>query len=229
MGWSNQVVRASEVIIAGFPDALLVYNGAPGFNKLIASIAGVAGTDPYGNAYQAGITSYNGTANFISIADSVISFSIGAFIEQAGAFLNIGGTGAQGINIDLPFGEAISAVQPGTSVTQETWHPMTMINGWINTAGFVAAQYRLVASPPNSVEITGTISATAATAITFATLPAGYRPVSVQGFAIGTTNGQTGQVCQVRCDASGNLSVNSAPAVPVNQAYFFHGFISLDS
>ncbi|HEY2089889.1 MAG TPA: hypothetical protein VGH54_28195 [Mycobacterium sp.] len=229
MGWSNQVVQASEVIIAGYPDALFVYFGTPGPNKLIASIAAVGGTDPYGNAYQPGITSYNGTPNFISIANSIISLSNGVLIEENGPFLSIGGTGGQAINIDLPFGEAVTAVQPGTSVTPEAWHAMTMLNGWIDTAGFAPAQYRWVASPPNSVEIIGTISATAATAITFATLPAGYRPASVQGFAIGTTNGQTGQVCQVRCDASGNLTVNSAPAVPVNQAYFFHGFISLDA
>jgi hypothetical protein len=56
MGWTNQVVQASEVIIAGFPDALYVYNGTPGPNKLALSIVQQAEQeDPYGNLTPAGL------------------------------------------------------------------------------------------------------------------------------------------------------------------------------
>lgn len=40
------------------PSGMFIYNGPPGLNKLIASITPAPGTDPYGNGYAAGITSY---------------------------------------------------------------------------------------------------------------------------------------------------------------------------
>jgi hypothetical protein len=230
MGWSNQVVRASEVIIAGSPDALFVYDGTPGPGKLIASIAAVAGTDPYGNAYQAGITSYNGTPNYISIADSIISFSNGVLIENAGPFLNIGGTGGQAINIGLPNGSPLYAVQPGTTVTQEAWHPMTLANGWTQAAGNVTCQYRLVASPPNSVQVVGAASFAAATSATLWTAPAGYQPASQQQLACGLTAGAiAGQQGFLQVTAAGVFSLARATVPSAGGTCVFSGIYSLDS
>lgn len=61
--WTNQPEIASLIIIEAGSGAfvgLFVYNGAPAHGTLIASIAAAPGTDPFGNAYLAGITSYNG-------------------------------------------------------------------------------------------------------------------------------------------------------------------------
>lgn len=55
-GWSSQVVIADQIIIEGSNDYLLMYNGTPALGNLIASIAAMAGTDPYGNTFPAGIT-----------------------------------------------------------------------------------------------------------------------------------------------------------------------------
>lgn len=63
MGWANTVIIASQVIIEGADDYLLVYNGAPALGNLIASIAPMAGTDPYGNPYMAGIFLYETGGN----------------------------------------------------------------------------------------------------------------------------------------------------------------------
>lgn len=64
------------VVIGGGPGSgLFVYSPAPGTGTLVASIAGQAGTDQYGNTYPAGITSelpatgvlaqlFNGTLSF---------------------------------------------------------------------------------------------------------------------------------------------------------------------
>lgn len=66
---------------------LFTYSGAAGPNTLIASEAGAAGTDPYGNAYLAGIASYQ-----------VISGAGHAAVSSAGAytFYVSGGAGLAG-------------------------------------------------------------------------------------------------------------------------------------
>lgn len=65
-----------SVLVAG--GGLFVYSGAPAAGNLIASIAAAAGTDPYGNTFEGGITDYspgsvftqlvNGGANFGSLS-----------------------------------------------------------------------------------------------------------------------------------------------------------------
>jgi hypothetical protein len=54
---------------------LFLYSGTPGPGNLIASIAAVAGTDEFGNAYQNGLTSYNGASAWVSIIEDLISFN----------------------------------------------------------------------------------------------------------------------------------------------------------
>lgn len=61
MGWSSQVVVASQVIIEGSDSGLFVYAGVPGPGTLIVSAAAQAGTDPYGNAYPQGLKVTQGT------------------------------------------------------------------------------------------------------------------------------------------------------------------------
>jgi hypothetical protein len=129
------------------------------------------------------------------------------------------------------FDSGIVALAPGSDVgsaAAETWHPMTLLNGWINAAGFAPAQYRL--SVENEVKITGVISATGATSTIFAKLPTGYIPGHEQGYAIGNTGGApAGTITNVRVDTSGNLSVADAAAVPAADSYFINGRIYLDA
>ena len=58
MGWSSELLIATQVIIDGEGDYLLLYNGEAAAGNLVGSIAAVAGTDDYGNAYLKGITVY---------------------------------------------------------------------------------------------------------------------------------------------------------------------------
>ena len=55
--WSSQVIVASQVIIQGADDFLLVYNGVPGPGTLALAIAPSAGSDAYGNEYLDSLTS----------------------------------------------------------------------------------------------------------------------------------------------------------------------------
>jgi hypothetical protein len=67
--------------------------------------------------------------------------------------------------------------------TPETWHDLApSLAGWASRAGAYPLQYRLLASPPNTVQLQGDVTggALAAGTITLATLPAGYYPI---GFA----------------------------------------------
>jgi hypothetical protein len=129
-----------------------------------------------------------------------------------------------------------TAVKPGTGTSPanppaaETWHAMSLKNSWANVSGFAVAQYRKVASPPNSVEITGAINAAAATAAAFYTLPAGYIPADKQAVCAMGANASVpaGLSPWIECDASGNLSVQNTGALGAWES-FFHGFISLDA
>src|SRR5512138_1081475 len=63
-GWIVRIDGSAEfnnVVIRGSTTTqglILMYNGTPAAGNLIASIAPAAGTDTYGNAYLAGITTY---------------------------------------------------------------------------------------------------------------------------------------------------------------------------
>lgn len=52
-------VVANLVVISTPGTGIFVYSGQPAFGKLVASLTAQSGTDPYGNAYKAGITSYD--------------------------------------------------------------------------------------------------------------------------------------------------------------------------
>lgn len=117
----------------------------------------------------------------------------------------------------------------GVIVTGETWHAMSLVNSWTNFGGgFVAAQYRKVSSPANSVEIVGTIGGgTANTSIT--TLPAGYRPansVRVLIYAFGPSLSIVGETPGMTIDSSGVVSIVGTTNATI---LAFHATIPLDA
>jgi hypothetical protein len=93
--------------------------------------------------------------------------------------------------------------------TPETWHLATLNAPWTNRgAGFPKLSYRLVASPPNSLQITGQLTVGgAASGSVVTTLPAGYTPLTAVGSSAGNdgfaddvlieleTNGQLKAFC----------------------------------
>jgi hypothetical protein len=97
------IVVANKVIIEGSDDYLFVYSGSPALGNLIASIAAVAGTDPYGNAYPAGFTSFAsatflaqllaGVLNFQATAGQPLPASFGSSVAGA-AYMFSGEAGA---------------------------------------------------------------------------------------------------------------------------------------
>ena len=55
-GWNNQLVSLLIITATGGFSGFFVYSPAPGPGNLVFSIAGQAGTDPFGNAYPTGLT-----------------------------------------------------------------------------------------------------------------------------------------------------------------------------
>jgi len=114
----------------------------------------------------------------------------------------------------------------GTAI--ETWTTMSLLNGWASAAGNTAARYRLIPSPSNSVQIQGVLDSSAATAATFITLPAGYRPSGSGGYAAGANGAvSANQAPQMRWASTGSLSIASfTPTAGVS--VWITGIIPLD-
>lgn len=88
------VFRGRLVVIFGSAadgsTGLFVYSGTPANGNLIASIASVAGTDTFGNAYLAGITSYDpaSTGNIVNLFAGIITLENTGFASQVGATIS---------------------------------------------------------------------------------------------------------------------------------------------
>jgi hypothetical protein len=90
----------------------------------------------------------------------------------------------------------------------EGWHAITLANGWVNYGGGeVTAQYRLVPSPANCVEVIGLIkSGTTADATVIGTLPVGYRPTHhIPGWAASSVNGA--RATRIDLQTNGTLTI----------------------
>lgn len=232
------------------------YSGTPANGNLIASITNSSGTDGFGNTYGIGFTAYHSGAQAVLAGGQLSLYSSslsGGLQAQAtspnpgwlsftsGTDNTLGDTAAtvtllsdlanSGQGAITWMGGDLVATNPSTGVNPETWHGMSLLNSWTNNASFASAQYRKLSSPPNSVEVIGHVAANSATLSTFAQLPAGYRPAHAQGFPAGANlgNGGSATVVNVRCDTSGNLTINNNAALPVAATFLFHGFISLDA
>jgi hypothetical protein len=218
-GSSQAVVIANKIIVVGSGGSgVFVYAPAPGLDNLIASIAAVAGTDPYGNPYPAGISG--------ELQTNEIQFTSGASVVGQLAPVTLSGGLALDL-LNLPFNSTAGTAANPTIITTDTWHSPGLLNGWADAAGFGGFRYQLTTH--NSVRVVGTISATAASATTFFTLSGVYVPAVANGAPVGCTGGApAGAVPQVRWDTSGNLSIVNAAAVPVAQSYFIDADIPLD-
>lgn len=98
------------------------YSGVPASGNLILSITGAAGTDSFGNTYQAGFTAYNNAnGTWAQLTNGAVNFAHGATISNALAgVLNILNSG-NGIVVNANTGEIdLNATQVnanGNSVT----------------------------------------------------------------------------------------------------------------
>lgn len=98
MGWAGNVFPLLIITASGGFTGLFVYNPAQGHSNLVDSIAATGGTDPYGNVYQAGITSYpgggSGTGVYSQLSAGTIQIASSAFQSAPVHFTVSGSLGA---------------------------------------------------------------------------------------------------------------------------------------
>jgi hypothetical protein len=195
------------------------YSGTPAAGNLIASIASASGTDGFGNAYQQGITSYQGgTAGYIKMLAGLLNFSNGAGISTGVsggsttadtlAFGSGGGLASLFLDAQSWISVPLAASDPSQlTTTRETWHSLGTLAGYSITI----ARYRL--TPMNEVELDINVTAggTNAASVAFSvTLPAGYQPVRSYRRVLGLSAGSLGSV-------EPNVFISTAGAVTIGQ------------
>lgn len=141
----GQIVRAREVIVSGANGGVFVYSSAPpALGNLIGSIAGSAGTDPQGNAYLQGTTSYlpgatysavnmnGGTLNFYTAPGAAGPWTLAGnlVIALSGSNLVINFTNLSG---------AINVPQPHIPVSMPISLPPPTTYSQLYTGSIVAA------------------------------------------------------------------------------------------
>jgi hypothetical protein len=185
--FNNLVIRNGQVI-----SGTALYYSAPGpaLGTLRASIAAAAGADSFGNAYPAGVASYDQpSGSYVDMQgaqllfrDNVagVSWTV-APVSVLSAWLVFSGavTGAVFLD-DHGF---LNASTSGGGVTAETWHTPGLGNGWA-----AAATLRYKLKPDNTVAIQGNLDPAAKTSNLVFTLPAGYVPASTLDYPIGEHN-----------------------------------------
>jgi|SRR5882724_6065631 len=101
MGWQNAfavIFQAGNTIIN--PQGMFVYSSSPAFGNLVASSAGTAGTDKFGNPYAAGDKVYGTDASSVNIRPSsggnpaAVAIGSGDVAESTPASLTSGIFGA---------------------------------------------------------------------------------------------------------------------------------------
>jgi len=205
-GGAAGIFKGRLVIVFGTGfSGVFVYSPSPGPGNLVASVAALAGTDPYGNKYPAGVSSQTGGIEAIlsgsrlswdAPADSPtglpeifatpsaasgnsleITSNVSAGGVTAGA-LTIYDSAASSTVPAIPSGSPGIFVAGGCPMVTDTWHSMgTMSNGWA-VGGF--AKYRM--TPQGDVELafqdltTGTTVDTTVLWTSANGLPSAYRP-----------------------------------------------------
>lgn len=117
-------------------------------------------------------------------------------VESTGSTVNWGSATYNTVPLAMGFRSVNTTIDAGSSIitaaplaaadpvaglpTAETWHAATLANGWTNAGGGNPnMQYRLVASPPNCVQLHGRIvPGTKANGTSIFALPVGYRPAT---------------------------------------------------
>lgn len=220
----------------------------PALGGLVASIAAVSGTDSAGNAYLAGESSYanlgGGFFQAITVSGGFVVITSAA--SAAGPWTVLGEIGAIRSDGDTHFAAVggshlvadtrLYALNPVTGSGRADWQDMRPLsNSWIGTiAGQYPPQYRL--SADGFVDVAGYVQTPAANAnynsVTFATLPAAYRPAANAGHrwpVTMTTNVAPVGTPAVQIDTNGNLQCHNMPALMSSQVIGIYGRYPLNA
>lgn len=239
-------------------DAELLYadTGTVTQGALIASTASAAGVDPFGTGFRAGTFVYNavtgavaGMVNGNLLVGYGSDFLLSAIQPGHGFMSLVSGETTNAANVQallqlvskieggLAFPFCVSsAIFSDREVNGTPWRTLGALgyaNSWADSGANVAGKYRIVSSPPNSVEIIGDLTVgTVADQTLIVTLPAGYRPADSQLIRLvvptGTPTSPGGMRLTVGTDGTVKC-VSLAGLVSGTSRVYFHDFISLDA
>lgn len=219
-GTTPGVVVRVVISASGAFTGLFVYSPSPGAGNLIDSIAAAPGTDPFGNTYQAGITTYTpSSTSFARLFNGEIQFADTAshfweILAQTAGELLVFQTPGTGADLFLNSTGTLQAAAPGTPTVPETPHAPSLNAGWATgsaTAGFQPIEYWLTPDgPAGIVELDGTFHSTSATpSATIWTFPSGwFNPTNAQRLPVVINNNAGAAV-------AGILSISTAGAVTI--------------
>ena len=183
------VSNAGDVFIANASDqnvieirpelsAILIYDGAPSAGGLVATIAGMAGTDPQGNTFPAGVASYNSGNSFYALLGNTGFSSAMQLIFQnlnnpfsAPPFVEALGSGSAGSTLEMNSG-ASANTSGASGITCQDSTAAGRSNGLVTIASGGLAGPALLSSTnsfqgpltlplPNQTTANNTISTTA--------------------------------------------------------------------
>ena len=177
---------------------LFFYSGTPASGNLVASISNVSGTDAYGNAYLAGVTSYTAAAGigFVAAAESLGAITYytaatmaGPWTSQGSIGLTLDHTGSNvvtklaGANGNGPFINRLGFLtgENPSAAADETWHTAAAGSSWTGTIGYKITAENEVFLWSNTL----TSPAASVNGVTIITLPSGYRPAHNMTFEVG--------------------------------------------
>jgi hypothetical protein len=233
--WSNQAVSLIVIQAGGGFTGLFEYSPTPGFGNLVYSVAPQTGTDPYGNAYRAGGTSYTqsgGTFFACSVQGAQITFysaataagpwsiDSGLSSDAAGdliaTVLSAQGLAAAAVTVGSGW---VNTVLPGTSVgpgaTLETWNTL---GGGLGIANLSSTHGRYRMNPMGDVEIDIVLTATGAGGPASGTFtnsmnPAFYGPAVTRRYGLMSTT----------ATGPGSVLIGTGGAVTVSVPAFTNG------
>lgn len=193
-----------------------LYSGTPSANGLIASIAPAGGTEDYGNVYFAGTASYLHTtlpaSHYLALTMDGNGFTVYTASTEAGPWTEISNISYRqfsssafeglyvenhnsGVSLWLPTtggaafrSASLSAVDPNVTIALETWHNMTLANGWtVGSGGH--ARYKLMPDNTVMIDLNNLVPGTTSDGTVIWVPPAGYIPTVQQKLPLIVTYG----------------------------------------
>lgn len=165
--WTNQV--QNQVIVAGANGGVFVYDPAPGFGNLIASITDAA-EDPYGNATLKGVTTYFHGGNWFALQHHAGEIDGYTATTAAGPWSQVS---ALSFSTQL---EGAFVIEPSVEIAVDVWNTAVLVNSWTGSGSATNGLFYKL-TPFNEVHLIGDVSSPG-TASLMTTLPLGYRPAS---------------------------------------------------
>lgn len=156
-------------------------------------------------------------------ADGQVKITYTSGSTLVAAISPVSGTDASSNAFGAEFSGQIQAFQPGVSPTAvETWHTMTLLNGWTVASGGIA-RYKLNPDNTVTVQCTNISPGTLTNATSLWTSPTGYVPsqLATQNFpaVIVMTGAAQASTAFVAMRNSGSLTLQSFPATTTGVSF----------